>query len=98
MIFPDLSIDADYDPRKVSRDARKARIAKNAKQHAQNVARSIATANPQETRKQDIEKSLATTRISTASMGKFDKILEGEKKIRNVKRKVCFSFIRWDIQ
>ncbi|KAG6891689.1 hypothetical protein C0992_010092 [Termitomyces sp. T32_za158] len=82
-----LNADADYDPRKVSRDARKERIAKNAKQHAQNVARSIATAHPQETRKHEIEKTLASTRISTASMGKFDKKLEGEKKIRNVKRK-----------
>lgn len=37
----------------------------------------------------EIEKTLATTRISTASMGKFDKQLDGEKKIRGVKRKVC---------
>ncbi|KAG6868764.1 hypothetical protein C0993_011033 [Termitomyces sp. T159_Od127] len=82
-----LNADADYDPRKVSRDARNARIAKNAKQHAQNVARAIASANPHDARKQEIEKTLATTRISTASMGKFDKKLEGEKKLRNVKRK-----------
>ncbi|KAG6861859.1 hypothetical protein C0995_011156 [Termitomyces sp. Mi166 len=82
-----LNADADYDPRKVASDARKARIAKNAKQHAQNVARAIASANPREARKQEIEKTLATTRISTASMGRFDKKLEGEKKIRGVKRK-----------
>ena len=36
----------------------------------------------------EIEKTLATTKISTASMGKFDKRLDGEKKIRGVKRKV----------
>lgn len=39
-------------------------------------------------RKEEIDTTLATTRISTASMGKFDKKLEGEKKLRGVKRKV----------
>ena len=29
--------------------------------------------------------------MSTASMGRFDKKLEGEKKLRGVKRKVCSS-------
>src|SRR5690606_19470237 len=38
--------------------------------------------------KSEIEKTLATTRMSTASMGRFDKKLEGEKKLRGVKRKV----------
>ncbi|RDB19864.1 Ribosome biogenesis regulatory [Hypsizygus marmoreus] len=82
-----LNADADYDPRKVARDARKERIAKNEKKHTQNVSRANTAANPRDARKKDIEKTLATTRISTASMGKFDKKLEGEKKIRGVKRK-----------
>ncbi|KAG6845422.1 hypothetical protein H0H87_009329 [Tephrocybe sp. NHM501043] len=82
-----LNADADYDPRKVARDARKERVAKNEKKHAQNVARAIAASNPREVRKKEIDKTLATTRISTASMGKFDKKLDGEKKIRGVKRK-----------
>ncbi|KAG5639674.1 hypothetical protein H0H81_005857 [Sphagnurus paluster] len=81
-----LNADVDHDPRKAARDARKERVAKNEKKHAQNVARAAA-ANPRDARKQDIEKTLATTRISTASMGKFDKKLDGEKKIRGVKRK-----------
>ncbi|KAF9567375.1 RRS1-domain-containing protein [Agrocybe pediades] len=75
--------DVDYDPRKVARDERKERIVKNKKQQEQNIARQTSTRE----RKQEIEKTLATTRMSTASMGKFDKRLEGEKKIRGVKRK-----------
>lgn len=75
----------DHDPRKVARDERKARVAKNEKQRLGNAARA---AGPREVRKQEIERTLATSRISTASMGKFDKKLEGEKKVRGVKRKV----------
>lgn len=86
-----LSIDLDYDPRKVARDERKTRIAKNEKRQQQNHARAAGAAPPNpsmhQQRKSDIEKTLATTRISTASMGKFDKRLEGEKKLRGVKRK-----------
>ncbi|KAH9482496.1 Ribosome biogenesis regulatory protein-like protein [Psilocybe cubensis] len=80
-----LNADVDYDPRKAARDERKQRIAKNEKKHQQNLARAGAVSRDE--RKAEIEKTLATTRISTASMGKFDKRLEGEKKIRGVKRK-----------
>ena len=80
--------DVDYDPRKVARDERKGRIAKNEKRHQQNVARA---ANP----RQEIEKTLAVTRTSTASMGKFDKRLDGEKKLRGIKRKVISSSVSW---
>jgi len=52
----------------------------------QNLAR--AAGNPRQERKMEIEKTLATAKISTASMGKFDKRLDGEKTIRGVKRKV----------
>ncbi|KAF7363774.1 Ribosome biogenesis regulatory protein [Mycena sanguinolenta] len=76
--------DVDFDPRKVARDERKARVAKNEKQRLANAARAQG---PREARKQEIDQTLATTRISTASMGKFDKKLEGEKKARGVKRK-----------
>ena len=94
LIFPHIA-EVDYDPRKVARDSRKARIAKNEKQRLQNIARTNASNNttspnphPRDARKKEIERTLATTRISTASMGKFDKQLEGEKKLRGVKRKV----------
>lgn len=80
-----IKTDVDHDPRKIARDERKARVAKNEKQRSQNVARA---SGPREERKRDIEQTLATTRVSTASMGKFDKKLDGEKKLRGVKRKV----------
>ncbi|KAJ7461463.1 ribosome biogenesis regulatory protein-domain-containing protein, partial [Mycena latifolia] len=78
-----LNADVDHDPRKIARDERKARVAKNEKQHLGNVARAAGAG----TRKHDIERTLQTSRISTASMGKFDNKLEGEKKLRGVKRK-----------
>ncbi|KAF7295480.1 Ribosome biogenesis regulatory protein [Mycena indigotica] len=76
--------DVDFDPRKAARDERKARVTKNEKQRLANVSRGQGATNP---RKAEIEKTLASSRISTASMGKFDKKLEGEKKMRGVKRK-----------
>ncbi|KAF7311413.1 Ribosome biogenesis regulatory protein [Mycena kentingensis (nom. inval.)] len=76
--------DVDFDPRKAARDERKSRVAKNEKQRLVNLSRAQGTSNP---RKGEIEKTLASSRISTASMGKFDKKLDGEKKLRGVKRK-----------
>ncbi|KAL1732548.1 ribosome biogenesis regulatory protein-domain-containing protein [Schizophyllum commune] len=72
----------DFDPRKAARDERKERIAKNEKQRLANTARDQGTS-----RKAELDKTLATTRLSTASMGKFDKTLDGEKKLRGIKRK-----------
>lgn len=79
------STDVDHDPRKDAKDERKARIAKNERQRSQNLAH---TSGPSTDRKKEIDQALATTRISTASMGKFDRQLDGEKKPRGVKRKV----------
>ena len=62
------------------------RISANEKKRQQDIAR--AGASPRQERKMEIEKTLATTKISTATVGKFDKRLDGEKKIRGVKRKV----------
>ena len=80
--------DVDHDPRKVAREARMRRISENKKKHQQNIAH--AGASPRQERKMEVEKTLAATRISAASMGKFDKRLDGEKKIcgHGVKRKV----------
>ncbi|TFK94225.1 RRS1-domain-containing protein [Polyporus arcularius HHB13444] len=85
--------DVDHDPVKAARDARKARVAKNEKQHQQNLARAMplpvgtsSTGAPAD-RKRQIDRTLAVTRTSTASMGKFDRRLEGEKKLKGVKRK-----------
>ncbi|EKM79901.1 hypothetical protein AGABI1DRAFT_113150 [Agaricus bisporus var. burnettii JB137-S8] len=77
--------DVDHDPRKIARDERKARTAKNEKQKLQNLSHS--TGQSSNDRKQEIERTLATTRVSTASIGKFDRQLEGEKKPRGIKRK-----------
>ena len=71
-------------------------MAKNEKQRSQNLARAQGESSPAGTsskdeRKKNINRTLATTRVSTASMGKFDKILEGEKKLKGAKRKVRMS-------
>ena len=77
--------DVDYDPSKAARDERKARVAKNERQRLQNLARGAANTAD---RKTQIDRTLAVTRTSTASMGRFDRTLEGEKKLKGVKRKV----------
>ncbi|KAG1845039.1 RRS1-domain-containing protein [Suillus tomentosus] len=77
----------DHDPVKAARDVRTSRVAKNERQRLQNHARAQTATGGRDERKKDIERTLATTRISTASMGRFDKKLDGEKKLRGVKRK-----------
>ncbi|TFK55633.1 RRS1-domain-containing protein [Heliocybe sulcata] len=81
--------DVDHDPAQELRTARKARVAKNERQQLQNNARAQGSsqAPEREQRKMEIDRTLATTRVSTASMGRFDRQLDGEKKIRGVKRK-----------
>jgi len=84
--------DVDHDPSKIAREERKGRVAKNERQMAQNVARaqgesSISGPSTREQRKNEINRTLATSRVSTASMGRFDKVLEGEKKSKGMKRK-----------
>lgn len=86
--------DIDHDPSKIAKAERKARMAKNERQMTQNLARaqgeSTAAGLPsREQRRNEINRTLATSRVSTASMGRFDKVLEGEKKLKGVKRKVC---------
>ena len=90
----EIPTDIDHDPSKIARKERKTRVAKNERQMAQNVARAqgeSATSGPStaEQRKNEINRTLATSRVSTASMGRFDKVLEGEKKSKGLKRKVC---------
>jgi regulator of ribosome biosynthesis len=76
-------------------------MAKNERQHMQNLARAQqgrGREQPTDTkaatrveRTKEIERRLVTTQASTASMGKFDRKLEGEKKPRGLKRKVRVS-------
>ncbi|KAG7097331.1 hypothetical protein E1B28_004690 [Marasmius oreades] len=77
----------DHDPRKAARDARKARVVKNEKQRFANTAWAQRAVEAREQRKTEIQRTLAQSRLSTASMGNFDKKLEGEKKLRGIKRK-----------
>ena len=85
--------DIDHDPSKIARAERKARVTKNERQMTQNIARAQgestgAGPSSRDQRKNEINRTLATSRVSTASMGRFDKSLEGEKKLKGVKRKV----------
>ena len=78
-------------------------MAKNERQRTQNLTRvqqgqgqerAMGTKTPTRAeRTKVIEHTLATTRASTGSMGKFDRMLEGEKKPRGVKRKVCVDMV-----
>ena len=64
--------DPDFDPAKAARNERKAGVAKNEKQRLQNIQHSKAPqAQSKAERKNDIATTLATSRISTASMGKL---------------------------
>mgnify|MGYP001563685705 FL=1 len=91
--------DASFDPVQASKDDRKARKLKNESQRLKNMQRAAANASTstatgatnlaqREVRKKVIERELKITKTSTASLGKFDDKLKGEKKEKNVKRKV----------
>jgi len=80
-VLPDQAPD-DHNPAAAAKAARKQRVAKNEAQHQTNLARAERSE-----RKTAVEKSLLTTKASTASMGRFDRKLEGEPKARGIKRK-----------
>ena len=90
--------DDEFRPDKDAAKKRKELRQKNEKQHQRNVARAEAAAPapakselgsgvPARTkRRAELDADLARTRGSTASMGRFDKTLQGESKPRGVKR------------
>ncbi|ORY26967.1 ribosome biogenesis regulatory protein-domain-containing protein [Naematelia encephala] len=86
-------MEADQDPAATARAERKARTAKNEKQHRSNLAQAAASSSAssrrtaQQARAADLERSMLVSKSATASMGKFDKSIEGEPKSRGVKRK-----------
>ncbi|KZT24569.1 RRS1-domain-containing protein [Neolentinus lepideus HHB14362 ss-1] len=84
-----LGADVSHDPAQELRTARKVRVAKNERQRLRNIAHAQGSSqvSEREQRTREIDRTLATTRVSTASMGRFDKQLESEKKLRGVKRK-----------
>lgn len=49
-----------------------------------------------EARKEEVERELATSRTSTASLGRFDEKLKGEPKLKGLKRKVSGGVYDWD--
>ncbi|ORX35158.1 ribosome biogenesis regulatory protein-domain-containing protein [Kockovaella imperatae] len=75
---------ADHDPAATARAERKARIAKNTAQQNANLA---SASSSKEARKAELNRSMLISKTSTASLGKFDKKIEGEPKARGVKRK-----------
>ncbi|KAJ1948374.1 Rhodanese- sulfurtransferase, partial [Dispira parvispora] len=74
------------------RDEKKGRVAKDQRRQQRNAEEAAAkeklgVENPRALRKADLQRALAVTKSSTASVGKFDPKLEGEPKIKGVKRK-----------
>ena len=91
-------IDDDYNPAAAIKGARKQRTLKNVQQQLKNAgttnsiqerqkADAAAKREQKSQQKADLEKSLHRSKVSTASMGKFDKKLEGEPKLKGQKRK-----------
>ncbi|SCV67725.1 BQ2448_5336 [Microbotryum intermedium] len=87
-----------FDPVANSNQERAARKAKNETQRLKNMQRAAANAATQvstnqanaserEKRKVQLERELKITKKATASMGKFDAQLKGEKQEKNIKRK-----------
>ena len=63
-----VSVDVDANPEQDVRTARKARVAKNERQRLQNAAKAAEAAAGKEARKAELDRTLATTRASTASI------------------------------
>ncbi|KAG8727273.1 Rhodanese- sulfurtransferase, partial [Ceratobasidium sp. 428] len=83
---PDNAPD-DYDPSSEARKERKARVAKNEKQREKNLSNAVSSnQREREETKAKLGRTLAVTRTSTASLGRFDKKLDGDTKLRGVKR------------
>ncbi|TIC34932.1 NADPH-dependent cytochrome P450 oxidoreductase [Wallemia mellicola] len=90
--------DEDHNPASAIKGARKERSLKNVKQQLKNegITKSIQEKQKAEAaakraeraqHKQELEKSLHRSKISTASLGKFDKKLSGEPTLKGQKRK-----------
>ncbi|KAJ2808121.1 Rhodanese- sulfurtransferase [Coemansia guatemalensis] len=82
--------DPDKDQFQARREEKKERINKNQRRQQRNLeegAMSEKRKHPQQMRKRELQKALVLSKSSTASMGKFDEKLEGEPKIKGLKRK-----------
>lgn len=67
--FHSFYTDDDHNPAQAARQERKARVAKNERQQLRNLA-NAQSAEERSKKKAELERDLATTRVSTASMGK----------------------------
>lgn len=68
-----------------ARAKRKECIAKNERQHVQNLAKIPGADARTGARKRGVDRRLV---MSTASLYKYDRVLDGDKKLRGLKRKV----------
>ncbi|KAJ2777265.1 Rhodanese- sulfurtransferase [Coemansia javaensis] len=83
--------DQYQDQYQVRRDEKRARIDKNARRQQRNAeeaaAKSLGLKNPYSMRKRDLQSALVLSKGSTASMGKFDAKLEGEPRVKGLRKK-----------
>jgi regulator of ribosome biosynthesis len=85
------------------RTEKKERIAKNKKQELRNVEKATAndkgmsTQELRQQRKKELESTMAVTRVSTASLGKFDKKADNEKAIKVKQGKRKFDEVAVDV-
>ncbi|KAJ2234200.1 Rhodanese- sulfurtransferase [Coemansia sp. RSA 1286] len=78
------------DQYKVRREEKKERIEKNKRRSQRNYEERVAVEKgmkPHEMRKRELQKALVLSKQSTASLGKFDEKLQGEPKIKGIKRR-----------
>jgi regulator of ribosome biosynthesis len=92
LLVAQIRVDPMEDQYAKRREEKKERVDKNKKQQRRNAEEAQAIAagqNPREARKQQLKEKLLTTRKATASLGKFDKKLKDEPKLKSgEKRKV----------
>ncbi|KAJ1913232.1 Rhodanese- sulfurtransferase [Tieghemiomyces parasiticus] len=73
------------------RDAKRERVATNKRRHQRNLEEAAAAdrsiGDPRSLRKAELQRALLTSKSSTASLGRFDRQLEGETKAKGIKRK-----------
>ncbi|KAJ2285753.1 Rhodanese- sulfurtransferase, partial [Coemansia sp. RSA 2706] len=78
------------DQYEVRREEKKERIEKNKRRQSRNLEERAATdrgLNPRDMRKNELKRALVMSKNSTASLGKFDEKLNGEPKVKGLKRK-----------
>ncbi|KAJ1556338.1 Rhodanese- sulfurtransferase [Cladochytrium tenue] len=104
------SADPNEDVRAKAKEAKTERIEKNKRQQLRNqtesrktlLAPSLSTASGSDVsrsqRKERLKTAFATSRVSTASMGKFDRTVEGEESVKIPRAKRKFESVAGDIE